>query len=73
MQREFHDVVIAQGARQVAESCIQCDATFVKQTVTEKQRQPLCVNTFECGFLSGASGKEPTSQCRRRKRHRFNP
>ena len=23
--------------------------------------------------LSGASGKEPTCQCRRRKRHRFNP
>ena len=26
-----------------------------------------------CGFPGGASGKEPASQCRRRKRHRFNP
>ena len=26
-----------------------------------------------CGFPDGASGKEPASQCRRRKRHRFNP
>ena len=25
------------------------------------------------GFLGGASGKEPTCQCRRCKRHRFNP
>lgn len=42
MQREFHDVFTAQGARQVAESCIQCDATFVKQTVTEKQAAFVC-------------------------------
>ena len=26
-----------------------------------------------CGFPGSASGKEPASQCRRRKRHRFNP
>ena len=25
------------------------------------------------GFLVGANGKEPTCQCRRRKRYRFNP
>ena len=25
------------------------------------------------GFLGGASGKEPTCQCRRCKRHKFNP
>ena len=25
------------------------------------------------GFPLGASGKEPTCQCRRHKRHRFNP
>jgi len=25
------------------------------------------------GFLGGASGKEPTCQCRRLKRHRFDP
>ena len=25
------------------------------------------------GFLGGTSGKEPTCQCERHKRHRFNP
>ena len=25
------------------------------------------------GFLGGATGKEPTGQCRRHKRHRFDP
>ena len=27
----------------------------------------------ELGFLGGAGGKEPTCQCRRHKRHGFNP
>ena len=28
---------------------------------------------FRVGFPSGVTGKEPTCQCRRHKRHRFNP
>ena len=30
-------------------------------------------NKQEMGFLGGISGKEPTCQCRRHKRGRFNP
>ena len=28
---------------------------------------------YNAGFPGGAGGKEPTCQCRRRERHRFNP
>ena len=33
----------------------------------------LPVDILFSGFLGGASGKEPACQCRRHKRHRFDP
>ena len=36
-------------------------------------KQYLVHNMYSMGFLGDASGKKPTCQCRRHKRHRFNP
>ena len=37
------------------------------------QFEKIYAPNFYLGFLGGASGKEPACQCRRHKRHRFNP
>ena len=39
----------------------------------ERKAESPDINLFKGSFPVGTSGKEPTCQCRRHKRHRFNP
>ena len=49
------------------------DSRFECWDSLQGQIPPVGHNTLSDGFLGGPSGKEPTCQCRRYKRHRFNP
>ena len=44
---------------------------YSKETVLATVLSPLIMDIL--GFPGGASGKGPTCQCRRHKKHRFNP